>query len=73
MRLILETDIRYLALVLEFRAKVQRAFENQQGESFRVLWRPVGWIVFVLDAHGNYIGYAEKSLPCMSKGAFVHG
>ena len=62
MKAILEPPIKHLGLIPEFRAKVLAAFENKQGETFRVYWKPYGWIRFVLDSHGNYKGFLESNI-----------
>jgi len=59
-KVVLESNIAHLGRIPEFRRKVRRAFENRQGETFRVKWKPYGWIRFVPRADGNYLGFLEE-------------
>jgi len=56
----LRQDIKFLAENQEFVSKVQQAYVNKQGESFRVYWAPIGWIMFTLDKDGVYHGWPES-------------
>jgi len=56
----LRQDIKFLAEIPEFIKKMQRAYDNKQGESFRVHQKPVGWVMFTLDKDGVYHGWPES-------------
>jgi len=60
MKVVLEKNIEHLGLIPEFRKKVQRAFMDKRGETFRVKWELFGWIRFIPRADGNYVGFLEK-------------
>ena len=57
--IMLEPNISHLAENSEFKAKVERAFNNQYGFSRRIHWKPYGWIAFVSRADGSWIGFLE--------------
>lgn len=60
MKACLDSSIKHLGLIPEFRRKVWRAYENRRGETFRVKWKPFGWIRFAPNADGNYTGFLES-------------
>lgn len=61
-RIILEGDIGELAAIPCFFKKVEAALKKAHGWSFRVHWKPYGWISFAPQPTGeSYRAYQESA------------